>query len=121
MFSGAEQARQLREMGNEDRTKKACASLAPAFPKLGESVKKDVFVDWPGMPRVRGSYSFPAPGEVTRLGPTLHAGIDDDNAPLLFAGEHCNYAFAWYMEGALSSGQRAAKLAAEKVGSRIAR
>jgi monoamine oxidase len=116
MFNGSEQARALREMSNEDRTKKACASLAPAYPKLAAAVKKDIFVDWPGMPRVRGSYSFPAPGEVTKFGPTLFDGVKDENAPLLFAGEHTGYAFPGYMEAALASGVRAANAAMAAVG-----
>lgn len=110
LFSGAEQSTALRAMPNVDRTRRALASLAPAFPNLSiELVRQDLFVDWPGMPRVRGSYSFPAPGQVTAFGPTLTHGIKDDLAPLLFAGEHTSYAFPGYMEGALASGVRAAK------------
>jgi monoamine oxidase len=116
MFSGAESAKQIRELSGEDRTKKACASLAPAYPDLAGAVKKDMFVDWPGMPRVRGSYSFPAPGEVTRFGQTLAEGVKDELAPLLFAGEHTSSAFAGYMEGALASGVRAANTIVSRVG-----
>lgn len=115
LFSGGEQCSTLRGMANEDRTKKALASIAPAYPELSAGmVQKDVFVDWPGMPRVRGSYSFPAPGQVTAFGPTLTEGIKDDLAPLLFAGEHTSYAFPGYMEGALSSGVRVAKALAAR-------
>ena len=51
---------------------------------------------------------FPAPGEITTLGPLISRGL----GRLHFAGEHCCYRFAGYMEGALQSGLAvAAKLA----------
>jgi monoamine oxidase len=109
LFSGADRAAELRQLPAADRTTKACASLSAAFPGLRDHVKKDVFIDWPGMPRVKGSYSFPAPGEVTRLGPILVEGLGADGlAPLKFAGEYTSYAFIGYMEGALGSGVRVA-------------
>jgi monoamine oxidase len=58
------------------------------------------------------SYAFPAPGQVTSLGPLLHAG----QGRLHFAGEHTNYAFIGYMEGALGSGIALAKRIAERDG-----
>jgi len=109
LFNGADKTAALREMPADERTRRACEALAPAFPQLIDLVKKDLFMDWPGMPRVKGSYSFPAPGQVTRFGPTLVDGIDDGMAPLKFAGEHTSYAFIGYMEGALSSGVRVAQ------------
>jgi monoamine oxidase len=57
-------------------------------------------MDWPGDVWSLASYSFPAPGQVTALGPTLRSGV----GRLHFAGEHTNYAFVGYMEGALQSG-----------------
>lgn len=109
LFNGADKTTQLREMPADQRTRRACEAMSPAFPDLFAKVKKDLFVDWPSMPRVRGSYSFPAPGQVTRFGPTLVDGITDAAAPLHFVGEHTSYAFIGYMEGALSSGVRVAK------------
>jgi hypothetical protein len=48
---------------------------------------------------------------VTAYGPTLVDGIaGDGRAPLMFAGEHTSYAFIGYMEGALSSGVRVARM-----------
>jgi monoamine oxidase len=44
--------------------------------------------------------------EVTNWGPFWKAGYKDW---LHFAGEHTNYAFMGYMEGALSSGYRLAR------------
>jgi monoamine oxidase len=70
------------------------------------------FMDWPGDSWARGSYSFPAPGQVTAQGPTLFDGI----GRLHFAGEYTSYAFMGYMEGALNSGARVARQIAERDG-----
>ena len=110
LFSGANQAEALRRIAPAERQERAVESLAPAYPGLAEAVIKGRFVDWPGMPLVRASYSFPAPGQVTAFGPTLVDGIHEpDMPPLMFAGEHTAYGFIGYMEGALSSGVRAAE------------
>jgi len=69
-------------------------------------------MDWPSDPWVKGSYSFPAPGEVTTLGPQLQQPL---GGRVYLAGEHTCYAFVGYMEGALQSGARAAKRIAEAV------
>ena len=69
-------------------------------------------MDWPADTWVKASYSFPAPGQVTALGPTLRQGI----GRLQFAGEYTWYAFMGYMEGALSSGVAAAKRIATQDG-----
>jgi outer membrane biosynthesis protein TonB len=48
---------------------------------------------------------------VTQFGPVLVDGIAPSGLPpLMFAGEHTAYGFIGYMEGALSSGIRAARL-----------
>ena len=61
---------------------------------------------------VGASYSFPAPGEVTTMGPMLRKGA----ARLHFAGEHGCYKFVGYMEGALCSGVELAKRLAARDG-----
>jgi monoamine oxidase len=65
------------------------------------------------VPWTRASYSFAAPGEVTTMGPILHAGIE---GRLHFAGEHTCYKFAGYMEGALTSGVSIARRLAVRDG-----
>ena len=69
-------------------------------------------MDWPGDPWTGASYSFPAPGQVTTVGPVLHAGL----GRLHFAGEHACYQFVGYMEGALHSGAALAKRLAVRDG-----
>ena len=111
LFSGARQAQQLRRLAPTERNAAAYASLEPAYPGLADAVMKDRFVDWPGNPLTRASYSFPSPGQVTAYGPLLVDGVRTDGLPpLLFAGEHTSYGFIGYMEGALSSGVRAARM-----------
>ena len=63
-------------------------------------------MDWLDDPWTLGSYSFPQPGEVTRVGPLMHQSF---RGRLHFAGEHTCYAFTGYMEGALRSGLRVAE------------
>ena len=109
LFSGAAASQRLRELDPMDRPRQAIASIAPAYPGLSDAVTAHRFVDWPGMPLVQASYSFPAPGQVTAFGPTLTDGVRDTRAPLMFAGEHASYGFTGYMEGALSSGVRVAR------------
>lgn len=109
-FSGATDAEELRSLSPEERPRQAIAAVSPAYPALSDSVIKHRFMDWPSMPRVKASYSFPGPGEIEKFGPTLVDGITGDGlAPLKFAGEHTSYGFVGYMEGALSSGVRTAK------------
>jgi monoamine oxidase len=110
LFSGGHQAGDLRRLEPTLRNDQAFRSIAPAYPDLPAALIKTRFVDWPGMPMTQASYSFPAPGQVTAFGPLLVDGLaGDGRAPLMFAGEHTAYAFIGYMEGALSSGVRAAK------------
>jgi monoamine oxidase len=69
-------------------------------------------MNWPKEPWTMASYSFPAPGQVTSQGPILRAPF----GRLHFAGEHTNYAFVGYMEGALGSGIAVAKRLAHRDG-----
>jgi monoamine oxidase len=57
-------------------------------------------MNWPSDPQTLAGYSFPAPGQVTTVGPLLAKGL----GRLHFAGEHACYKFVGYMEGALTSG-----------------
>jgi monoamine oxidase len=68
-------------------------------------VLKTRFLAWPNEKYSAGGYSFPAPGEITTIGPLLARGL----GRLHFAGEHCCYKFAGYMEGALQSGRMVAR------------
>lgn len=93
--------------------RRAVADRQPAYLKMLESVYpgfsaqfiKGQFMDWIGDSWTKGGYSFPAPGQVTTMGPALRAGL----GRLHFAGEHTCYQFVGYMEGALHAGAALAK------------
>jgi monoamine oxidase len=109
-FSGGGASDTCRGWAPAERTERYLAALSPIFPGLRTSFERARFMDWPSDPWVKGSYSFPAPGEVTTLGPQLQQPL---GGRVFLAGEHTCYAFVGYMEGALQSGARAAKRIAE--------
>jgi len=80
-------------------------TLEPVYPGLRASFVRGRFMNWPAERWTGGGYSFPAPGQVTKNGPVLRAGL----GRLHFAGEHTCYQFVGYMEGALFSGAAVAK------------
>jgi monoamine oxidase len=112
-FSGGPAADTCRGWSPAERTERYLATLSPVFTGLRASFERARFMDWPSDPWVKGSYSFPAPGEVTTLGPQLQQPL---GGRVYLAGEHTCYAFVGYMEGALQSGARAAKRIMERRG-----
>ena len=110
-FSGGPSADACREWGAQ-RINNYLADLEKVYRGIRTSYVRARFMDWPGDRWTMGSYSFPAPGQVTSQGPTLYEGI----GRLHFAGEHTSYAFMGYMEGALSSGAAVARRLAVREG-----
>lgn len=104
-FSGGPNAEECRSWTATERAQKYMDTLAPVFRELPGSLMRHRFMDWPGDAWTKGGYSFPAPGQITTFGETLWNGV----GRVRFAGEHCSYAFAGYMEGALHAGVHAAK------------
>lgn len=111
-FSGGPSAAACRGRIGAEREAAYRRTLEKVYPGFAENVIRTRFMDWAGDPWTQASYAFPAPGEITRLGPRLLDGLDR----LHFAGEHTSYAFIGYMEGALQSGLRAARQIASKDG-----
>ena len=111
-FSGGPAADQCREWAPAQRNENYLKELEKVYKGIRPSYIRARFMDWPGDPWVKASYSFPAPGQVTTQGPTLRNGI----GRLQFAGEYSSYAFMGFMEGALSSGAAAAKRIASRDG-----
>jgi monoamine oxidase len=105
-FSGGAAADACRAWPPAERQANYLAALKGMYPALAASFERARFMDWPSDVWVKGSYSFPAPGEVTTLGPQLQQPLA---GRVFLAGEHTCYAFVGYMEGALQSGARAAK------------
>ena len=101
----------------------AALCAAPAFAQEGEALLEASLSAAAATPAwmstevgdawAKGGYSFPAPGQIMRIGATLWDGI---GGRVQFAGEHCSYAFVGFMEGALHSGAAAAKRVATQLG-----
>ncbi|MDM7914733.1 MAG: flavin monoamine oxidase family protein [Candidatus Eisenbacteria bacterium] len=110
-FSGGPPADRLRAMPAAEREARIAKHLQALYPGYMEQRTSSRFMDWPSDPWVMAGYSFPAPGQVTSIGPMFERG----SGRLHFAGEHTCYAFVGYMEGGLRSGVDAARriLAAE--------
>jgi monoamine oxidase len=104
-FSGGPAAEQCRRRWATEKDKAYLSEFAKIYPKLQENFLAGRFMDWPGDEWTMAGYSFPAPGQVTTVGPLLHKGA----GRLHFAGEHTCYKFVGYMEGALNSGATIAK------------
>ena len=103
-FSAAQRAEMASVRPAEERRQIYAAELSAA---LAQGLKPGVdstFVNWLGESLTQAGYSFPAPGQITRVGSLWDTGLQG----LHFAGEHTFYAFVGYMEGALRSGLRAA-------------
>lgn len=112
-FSGAEGAETCRAVPAGERDAFYRKHLEKFYPDFGDSFREARFMDWPGEPWTGASYSFPSPGQITRIGAKLRDGLGGDAARLHFAGEHTCYKFVGYMEGALNSGASlAARIAA---------
>lgn len=104
-FSGGPAASACRRRWARRKDAGYREELEKIYPGYGRHFERGRFMDWPGDPLTGAGYSFPAPGQITTVGPILHAGV----GRLHFAGEHACYKFVGYMEGALNSGVSLAK------------
>jgi monoamine oxidase len=104
-FSGGPAADECLSWPSGERTARYLDALEHGYPGIRGEVLNSQFMNWVEEPWSWASYSFPAPREVTTVGPWLHHGL----GRLHFAGEHTCYAFVGYMEGALNSGLRVAR------------
>jgi len=105
-FSGGAQAEACRRRHRESRGRFYTTELDALYPGYASNRTKARFMDWPADRLTKGGYSFPAPGEVTTIGPLLQQPFAKR---IHFAGEHCCYRFVGYMEGALTSGAEVAR------------
>jgi monoamine oxidase len=80
-FSGGPGADICREWKPEERVEKYLIELGRTYSGLRANYVKSRFMDWPGDPWVKASYSFPAPGQITAMGPTLTTGSDGSISP----------------------------------------
>jgi monoamine oxidase len=111
-FSGGSAADAVRRWAAPERDARYLERVGSLVPGVRDAFAGSRFMDWPSERWTGAGYSFPAPGEVMRAGPVLHAGL----GRLHFAGEHACPAFVGYMEGALASGVAVAARIARRDG-----
>ena len=70
------------------------------------NLKDTKLVDWSRQPFIRTGYSSPRVGQVFTIGKELNEPFQ---GRLFFAGEHTQMDHFGYMEGAIRSGERAAR------------
>ena len=104
-FSGGPAAERARQRYARQKDAAYAEALTEIYPQYPNHFQQARFMNWPSEMWTGAGYSFPAPRQVTTVGPLLHSGI----GRLHFAGEHACYKFVGYMEGALNSGAAVAK------------
>jgi monoamine oxidase len=104
-FSGGPVAESARNISPGDRDKRYGLILEAMMPGYKDYFVRSRFMDWPGEQWTAAGYSFPAPGEVTTMGPVLR----ESYGQMHFAGEYACLKFVGYMEGALNSGVTVAR------------
>ena len=89
-----------------DAAKRALTQLERIFPGVAAAyTQKTARAAWTTAPNVQGSYACYGPGDWT----TLHGAEGLAAGSVFFAGEHTSVAYQGFMEGAVESGERAAK------------
>lgn len=103
-YTGGQPASKLAALSDEERIQAAVGEVEKLFPGSSDLIECTATVAWPNEPYTRGSYAALAPGQVTAHWKTLF----EPAGRLFFAGEHAT-PVQGFMEGAVESGQRAAR------------
>ena len=103
-YTGGGRGTKLSALSDEERTKLAVSVIEKIFPGSSDLIENTATIAWLNEPFTRCSYMALAPGQVTAHWQTLFSSA----GRLFFAGEHATR-YQGYMEGAVESGQRAAK------------
>lgn len=111
-FSGGKAAELSLALSPRERDAKYVELMDSIYPGFKENFVRSRYMDWPKEQWTGAGYSFPAPGQVTTVGPAMHKGL----GKIHFAGEHTCYAFVGYMEGGLTSGTQLARRLAKRDG-----
>jgi monoamine oxidase len=103
-FLGGSAGRQF----SADRFDKLKEELNRVFPGIKDKFDgKRVMMNWPEYKLVKGSYTCPLVGQYTTL--LEPASTPELDGRLVFAGEHTSADYSGFMNGAVESGDRAAK------------
>jgi monoamine oxidase len=105
VYTGGEPATTLSALSDDERTQVAVNEIEKLFPGSSDLIEHTATIAWPNEEFTRGSYMALAPGEVTAHWESLMTPV----GRLFFAGEHAT-PIQGFMEGAVESGQRAARL-----------
>ena len=104
-FIAGDDCRRLESAGPEVRREIMLADLELAFGPRARTPMEVVEQHWPAEPFTRGGpVAISSPGALTALGPALREPV----GPLHWAGTETATAWCGYLDGALSSGLRAA-------------
>ena len=105
VYTGGDPAAKLSVLSDEERIGVAVAEIEKLFPGSTDLIEHTATIAWPNEQFTRGSYMALAPGEVTaHWGALMHPA-----GRLFLAGEHAT-PLQGFMEGAVESGQRAARM-----------
>ncbi len=105
-YTGGEYGRTLGSAEAGDLARRFLSQIEPVVPGLASRWNgKTTVAFWPGNRWSNGSYSHYKVGQYTLFG-----GVEGEReGNCHFAGEHTSYEFQGYMNGAVESGERAAK------------
>ena len=116
VYSGGPAAARALSIDKAQRDEEFAKVCSVMYPTWRDAFVRSRYMDWPNDPWTMAAYSFPAPGQVTTLGPLMAAPLASHQGRLHLAGEHTCYKFVGYMEGGLQSGVRVAKAVAARDG-----
>lgn len=103
-YTGGGPGAKLSALSDAERIKLAVDVIEKIFPGSSDLIENTATIAWINEPFTRCSYMALAPGQVTAHWKTLFTSA----GRLYFAGEHATI-YQGFMEGAVESGQRAAK------------
>ncbi len=105
-YSGGSTATRAGDGEPDERARDALADLERALPGIAAHWTGRVIRNaWERHPWTLGSYSLLKPGQYT----TLNGAIGERDGAVHFAGEHTSIESSGYLNGAVESGQRAAR------------
>ena len=108
-YTGGEPGAALTRLSDTDRIKTAVSAIESIFPGSSNLIENTQTTAWRNEAFTLGSYMAYAPSQVTSHWQALFSPA----GRLYFAGEHATV-YQGFMEGAVESGQRAAKSIIEK-------
>jgi monoamine oxidase len=105
-FTGGKQGLSLGVGTAESQAQKLLPQLNKIFPTISDFRQGDAIrANWPSEKYSRGSYACYLVGQWTSIAGSEQRRVGN----LFFAGEHCSLSFQGYMEGALRTGEVAAR------------